>query len=326
MEETFHDDQKLLQTWIAELSKVYIDKEDILITVIASILADGHILIEDLPGSGKTLLAKAIAHSIALPDEHLSMIKNFRRIQGTPDLMPSDILGFSIYNPKEADFSFQPGPVFAHILLADELNRTTPRVQSALLECMAEKQISIESRTYQLDPLFLVLATQNPIDHEGVFPLPAAQLDRFHICLSPGFVEEKQELLLLQSREQYNANNVNPVISRDQLLQLRWKAQQQVLPNPLYQSIVTILRASRSQASDTMGLSTRAGQHFVSLLQAWMFLHGETTVLPHDFSRLARLCFLHRLDSQEAKGHLEKVIANETEALIQRAQKQWKGK
>src|SRR6184192_2773862 len=195
---------------IANMEKVIVGKRQPLVLALAAYLCEGHILLEDVPGVAKTMLARALARSVGC---------TFKRIQCTPDLLPTDVTGVSVYNQKTAEFEFRPGPIFAQIVLADEINRATPRTQSALLEAMAERRVSVDGQTYVLKPPFLVLATQNPIDHEGTFPLPEAQLDRFLIRLSIGYPSIEEEGKMLQRLQRsHPIDDLQPVVSAGEFL------------------------------------------------------------------------------------------------------------
>lgn len=251
-----------------------------------ALLAGGHVIIEDVPGVGKTLLAKSLASSIQ---------GAFKRIQCTPDLLPSDISGVSVFDQKEGTFKFVPGPIFTNIMLTDEINRATPRTQSALLEAMEENQVTTDGTTRRLPNLFFVMATQNPIEQHGTFPLPEAQLDRFMICLSLGYPNPKEEGQIIKKTLQEGGFSVEPVLTIDDLLAARMMVRQVFLHDLLVDYIVEIVNATRRHPSIVLGVSPRGSQLLMKASQAAAFLAGRSFVKPEDIKQLAPSVFGHRI-------------------------------
>ena len=272
---------------LGELSKVVFGKRPKLELVLCCLLADGHLLLEDVPGTAKTLLAKALARALG---------GNFRRLQCTPDLLPGDVTGSSIFNQKSGDFEFRPGPVFTQILLADEINRATPRAQAALLECMAEGQVSVDNRTYLLPRPFFVIATQNPVEHEGTFALPEAQLDRFLMRLSLGYPGLDAELEMLARGETSDPlEQVQPVLPLERLLQLRETARQVHVHDEVRKYIVQLVAATRTSKDFALGAGPRATKGLFRAAQVAAAMNGRTFVMPDDVKRLFPSVLYHRV-------------------------------
>jgi MoxR-like ATPase len=254
---------------------------------VVALLAGGHILLEDAPGLGKTSLARALSKSLGC---------RFVRMQFTPDLLPSDILGSSVYRPATGDFEFRPGPIFTNILLADEINRTTPRNQSALLEAMSERQVSIEGLTHQLQEPFLVIATQNPYEFEGTYPLPENQLDRFMMCLSVGYPDRKAELEILQRhRSGQPVDSLSAVTNADEVLELQKLVQAVNVENSLAEYMLELTTRTRSHAELTLGVSTRGALTLYRAAQAIAFVEGRNYVIPDDIKQVAIPVLAHRV-------------------------------
>lgn len=271
----------------ANVEQVIVGKRDVIELMLATLLCHGHLLIEDVPGIGKTTLAKAVARSLGC---------TFRRIQCTPDLMPSDILGINYYNQKSGDFEFRPGPVFAQVLLADEVNRATPRTQSALLEAMEERQVTLDGVTMPLPRPFLVLATQNPIELEGTFPLPEAQLDRFLLRLRLGYPDAEEEERILQRFEADNPlDDLQPVLTAGDLLVLQRIATTVHCDDSLRDYIVALVHASRAHPAVELGGSPRASLGLYRASRALAALRGRDYVLPDDVKYLVPFVLGHRL-------------------------------
>jgi MoxR-like ATPase len=259
-------------------------------------MADGHVLLEDFPGSGKTTLAKALGESIT-PIESGQKLASFRRVQFTPDLLPSDITGVSIFTPETGRFHFQPGPLFAYVLLADEINRTSPKVQAAMLEAMAEKQVTADNLTHPLDDLFFVIATQNPRDQVGTFPLPVAQLDRFLFKIVMAHIDRESELEVLKSYKARRSESDLAKVSRDEVLGARYAIDQQVHLAPEVKScLVDIATALRGSPKVAQGVSTRSLVLALPALQAAALMNGRDYVLAEDVEWLAPHIFRHRIE------------------------------
>jgi MoxR-like ATPase len=269
------------------VEKVIVGKGDVVELVIVALLCEGHVLIEDIPGVGKTVLAKSIARSLGC---------SFHRIQCTPDLLPSDITGTYIFNQKTADFEFRPGPIMAQIVLTDEINRTTPRTQSALLEAMQERQITAEGETKLLPRPFMVLATQNPIEQEGTFPLPEAQLDRFLIKIKIGYPSaEDDKLILSRFRQDDPLEELKPVVSADELLQMQAACRNVHVAADVEDYIIRLVHATRAHASLQLGASPRAMLALYHTSQVIAALRGRAFVIPDDVKYLTVVTLSHRI-------------------------------
>lgn len=271
----------------ANVAKVIIGKAEALDLLLVALLCGGHALLEDVPGVGKTMLARALATSLDL---------SFRRLQCTPDLLPNDLLGVSIFRPNEGQFSFQPGPVFTNILLADEINRATPRTQSALLEAMGEGQVTVDGVTRQLERPFLVLATQNPVEFEGTFPLPEAQLDRFFVEVSLGYPDQEEELRMLRVLERaHPIDTLQSVVSGSELVPLQQQIWGVHVAEGLRSYLVELARATRQHSDLALGASPRATFALFRASQARAALNGRDFVIPDDLKALVRPVWQHRL-------------------------------
>lgn len=269
------------------VEKVIIGKNSVVKNILKGILAGGHILIEDIPGIGKTTLVKALAKSLNL---------SYSRIQFTPDLLPSDILGVSIYNQKEMTFEFRKGPVFAHIVLADEINRTSPKTQAALLEAMEEHQVSEGGTIYPLVAPFFVMATQNPIEYEGTFNLPEAQLDRFMMRIRIGYPSLDDEVTILKRvREELPLNHIGPVADLSDVLRLQEMTRKINVADPIYQYIVNIVKETRESKLFTLGASPRASIALMRVSQATALMKGRDFVIPEDVKENVGMVLSHRL-------------------------------
>lgn len=283
VEEVYEKGNEILN----EVGKAIVGKREVLKLMLATILADGHILIEDLPGLAKTLMAKSFASALGV---------KFKRVQFTPDLLPSDILGVSVFNQKTLEFEFKKGPVFTNILLADEVNRAPPKTQSALLEAMQERQVTIEGKTYQLEKPFVVIATQNPIEQEGTYPLPEAQLDRFSFRILMDLPTPEEEIQILQLAETGNIDALpEPVITKGDLLQMR-EAVNRVYASPAIKEYIRdLVVATRTHPKIMYGASPRASITLLRGAKARAYLEGRTHVLPDDVKYIFMDATNHRV-------------------------------
>ncbi|WP_285769080.1 MoxR family ATPase [Peribacillus sp. SI8-4] len=276
-----------LEKVLGNIEKVMIGKREIAELSLVALLSGGHVLLEDVPGVGKTVMVRALAKSIGA---------SFKRIQFTPDLLPSDVTGVSIFNPKEQAFIFRPGPIMGHIILADEINRTSPKTQSALLEAMEEASVTIDGVTRELEKPFFVMATQNPIEYEGTYPLPEAQLDRFLLKMKMGYPSAAEEIEVLQ-RAQYMAplEELEPVITLAELKALQAEAKTVIVDDTIKGYIVELANRTRSHQAVYLGVSPRGSIALMKAAQAYALLQGRDYVLPDDVQYLAPFVFSHRL-------------------------------
>ncbi|MDR2757907.1 MAG: AAA family ATPase [Spirochaetaceae bacterium] len=291
---------------ISGAARIIRGKQEFLELFTAAVLAGGHILIEDNPGLGKTTVAKTFAKLIAAEDGDPLL---FKRIQFTPDLLPYDITGVDVFDPESRSFRFVPGPILANIVLADEINRTTPKVQSALLEVMAERQVTIGSATHRPPEPFFVIATQNPIESEGTFPLPAAQLDRFMMRLSLGYPDRDAELSILEDNPaEGELTSLAPHITLKDFLALRKEAADIFCHTTLKEAIADIVRDTRTHRSFLLGASPRAGLHFLKAAKALALVRGRAFVTDEDLTLLAVPVLGHRLKLRDPRAHGDKLI------------------
>lgn len=280
------DNKKALDI-LENLKKVIIGKDDVLEKVLIALLARGHLLIEDIPGVGKTTLVKALAKSMDL---------SYKRVQFTPDLMPSDIIGVSIYDKNTGAFSFKKGPIFNQIFLADEINRTSPKTQSSLLQAMEEGEVSTEESHYILEKPFMVLATQNPLEYQGTFPLPEAQLDRFLMRLSLGYPEKAYEIeILLNYQSIKNLNLIESVVSQEDILEMQLMVDDLIVHHDIVDYIVSISNATRNYKDLQLGASPRASIDLLKAAKAKAFLAGRDYVIPDDVKEMVTSVLGHRL-------------------------------
>ncbi len=271
-----------------EVERAVVGKRDVLELVLIGFLADGHVLLEDFPGLAKTLAARSFAQTLSM---------RFARIQFTPDLMPSDVTGSSIWNQRESDFEFRPGPIFTNLLLADEINRAPPKTQAALLEAMQERQVTIEGVTQPLEPPFLVIATQNPIEYEGTYPLPEAQLDRFLLRIGFGYPARDDEIEMLDRRidRQVDEIALEPVVDRETLLELQRAVEQVHIADSVRAYCVDVVAATRESQSTAVGASPRGSLALLKLSRCKAALAGRDFVLPDDVKAVAVPALAHRV-------------------------------
>lgn len=281
------DSKEQLINLYKNISKVIIGKHDQILLTIATLLSRGHLLIEDAPGLGKTMLARSLVQSLDL---------QFSRVQCTPDLLPSDITGVSIYNQKTSDFEFRRGPVFTNILLTDEVNRATPRTQSSLLECMAESQVTVDGETHAMADVFMVIATQNPVEYQGTYPLPEAQLDRFFMRLSLGYPNLDEEITIMEMQEDHHPiNDLESVLSAEGLLELQKKAKAVHIDDSVRRYIAQIVQATREHADVALGASPRGSLALMKASQAMALMAGKDYVDPQTVKKVAGAVLAHRL-------------------------------
>ena len=291
------------------VASVVLGKPEVIRLAIIALLADGHLLLEDVPGVGKTLLAKAVARSVDC---------TFRRIQFTPDLLPADLLGTSIFHQPTGEFRFMAGPLFAQVVLADEVNRATPRTQSALLEAMGERQVSLDGETRQLGPPFFVIATQNPYEFEGTYPLPESQLDRFLLRTNMGYPDRPAERdLLRQHREGEPVDNLKPVLNAAAVSQLQEQTRTVKVTDGIADYVLDIIEATRKRPEIALGASTRAAIGLYRAAQAAALIDGRDYVVPDDVKDLAVASLAHRLIAKSVSGSIDATAESVREVLKQ---------
>jgi MoxR-like ATPase len=288
-------------------------KPEVVQLSLVALLAGGHLLIEDVPGVGKTTLAQALARSFDC---------SFQRLQFTSDMLPSDIVGLEVYNQTRGEFDFKPGPIFANVILADEINRTTPKTQSALLEAMAEGHVTVEQDTYRLPQPFMVLATQNPVEHHGTYPLPESQLDRFMMRLKMGYPDAEDEKVILRQQSLNSPlEHVRPVMSGNDVLELQREVRAVAVDESLVDYLISIVRASRETEILNLGVSPRGSLALFHAAQAMAYIEGRDFVIPDDIKRLVVPIFAHRIivnsrfstglrRSDEAEAALKEILRN----------------
>ena len=277
------------------IEKVMVGKEEVTDLVLTSLIAGGHVLLEDVPGTGKTMLAKSLAKSLET---------SFGRVQFTPDLLPSDVTGLNYYNQKEGEFRFRKGPVFANIILADEINRATPRTQASLLECMEESQVTVDGETRKLAEPFFVIATQNPLETTGTFPLPEAQLDRFFMKLSMGLPEKDEEISIMKRfLSDMPYEKLEAVCSADKVLEARELSKQVYIHEILLAYIADIIQATRTRKNILSGVSPRGTLALVNAVRAYAWIKGRNYVVPEDIKLLAVPVLAHRLVLSRGYGN-----------------------
>ncbi len=276
-----------LDNLLNNLERVIRGKREALEWLLCCLAADGHALLEDIPGTGKTTLAKALA---------LSTGCEFRRVQFTPDLLPSDIVGSSILNSQDSTLQFNPGPVFTNVLLADEINRASPRTQSALLEAMGEQQVTVDGQTHSLELPFLCIATQNPVEFHGTYPLPEAQLDRFTVRLSLGYVSMEEERRILETQQSGSPlEELNAVVDATEILTIQRAVEQVAIEDTVMNYLLRLVTATREDVAVQLGVSTRGSLQLTRMVRAHALMQGRDYVLPEDVKRLAEPVLAHRL-------------------------------
>lgn len=310
------DELQKIDALINEVEKVILGKRDVIQLTVAALLAGGHVLFEDIPGVGKTMLVKSLAKAIQ---------SDYKRVQFTPDLLPNDILGVSIFNSENQQFEFRPGPIFTSVLLADEINRTTPRTQAALLEAMSENHVTIDNQTYALSPHFFVLATQNPIEYEGTYPLPEAQLDRFLFRLHIGYPAFQDELALLIGQRQQSLNQIQTILTSQEVTALKQMVDQVFVDNQVARYALQLVQASRNHNAIDLGISPRGGIAFLKGAKALALTEGRTYVTPQDLQRILPAVFGHRLllkggitASQESLSEIMKQMIQRVPVSVRR--------
>lgn len=295
LNEQVQQEALFLRDLLAEVNKIMVGQQTLVERVLIALLADGHILLEGVPGLAKTLLVKTMAQTVQV---------DFSRIQFTPDLLPSDLIGTQIYNPREGEFTIHQGPLFANLILADEINRAPAKVQSALLEAMQERQITIGGTTYHMDQLFLVLATQNPIEQEGTYPLPEAQVDRFMLKVLVDYPKPEEELLMLDRMTGAMLPSVNPVVTPKQILRAREIVRQVYVDDKIKRYVLNLVLATRELGSNGLsdlrpliafGASPRAGIYLILAAKAHAFIQGRGFVTPEDIKQIALDVLRHRV-------------------------------
>ena len=281
------DVQSIGQRIIENVEKVIVGKHDAVQLTVIALLCEGHLLIEDVPGTGKTMLAKSVSRSLGCV---------FRRIQFTPDMLPSDVTGVSVFNQKTREFEFRPGPVMAQVVLTDEINRATPKTQSALLEAMEERQVTVDGVTYPMKQPFLVLATQNPIEYEGTFPLPEAQLDRFMMRISLGYPDTDDEVTMLDSQQHtHPITRIVQVVSSDELIEAQTSIKDMYINDLVKEYIIRLVKATRKHPDVYLGASPRGSIALYRTGQARAAMMGRDFVTPDDVKALAMVTLAHRL-------------------------------
>ena len=310
---------ELLERLVAEVEKVFHGKQEVVQLAVASLLARGHLLFEDIPGVGKTTLAHALARTLGL---------GFRRIQFTSDLLPSDVLGVSVYDPRTAEFDVRPGPIFANVVLADEINRAPPRTQSGLLQAMQEGRVTLDDRTLVLPSPFMVMATQNPLEHHGTYPLPESQLDRFLMRLTIGYPGEEAEkqILLESAQSEPLLDSLEAVLTPAQVIHLQNEVESVRADDAIVDHLMEIVRATRNAVGFRMGVSPRGAIALFRAARAYALISGRRYLVPDDVRRLVVPCLAHRLlpagataatlDAHDQSAILLERIMEETEAPV----------
>jgi len=314
--------EQTFQRLRARLRSAVIGRDPVIDIVLIALVADGHVLLEDFPGSGKTTLAKALGEAIVDDRDEKGDVRSFRRIQFTPDLLPSDVTGTSIFSREDGQFHFRPGPIFAHVVLADEINRTSPKVQSALLEAMAEKQVTVDDATRALDEIFFVIATQNPLDLAGTYPLPVAQLDRFLFKIRMTHLEAAAEMEMLRSIEARRAGPRAEAVPRSAVLALRQQADGVFVHEAVHEALVDCAQRLRKDERSLQSVSTRSLVLAVPALKARALMKGRRHVQSEDLEALLPYVFAHRMEiagGVELEEVLREAMGPALEGLARRA-------
>lgn len=294
---------------IDNINEVMIGKENVAVLSLAALLAEGHVLLEDVPGVGKTMLVRTLAKS---------MDCDFKRIQFTPDLLPSDVTGVSIYNPKTMEFEFRGGPILGHIVLADEINRTSPKTQSALLEGMEEKSVTVDGQTIRLSEPFFVMATQNPIEYEGTYPLPEAQLDRFILKLNMGYPTMGEELELLARTDRVHPiDMIEAVMSKEELTAIQEEVKEVYMDQTIHEYIIRLATSSREHPDIFLGASPRASIALMKVAKAYAYINGRDYVVPDDVKYLTPFVFGHRMILHAEAQYEGKTSEDVTRAIVE---------
>lgn len=302
--------QETVEKLRRNLASVFFGKPQVIEQVLVALFAQGNLLLEDVPGVGKTTLAKALACSIDA---------TFHRLQFTPDLLPTDILGGSLFNPRSGEFSFRRGPIFCNVLLADEINRASPRTQAALLEAMTEQQVTVEGRTYPLEPPFVVLATQNPVEYHGTYPLPEAQLDRFIMQLSLGYPDRTTEVdILFDQQQSHPLSRIRPVVSQEEVVALQQAVREVGVERSVADYAVALVSATREEEGLRLGASPRASLMLFRAAQALALIRGRDFVVPDDIRELALPVLVHRVVPDARTGYGNGGRAELLQALVER--------
>ena len=286
------------------IQQVIIGKEETIDQLLVALISSGHVLLEDVPGTGKTLLAKTMAKSLSC---------TYNRIQFTPDLLPSDVTGINFYSQKVGEFEFRPGPIFSNIMLADEINRATPRTQSSLLECMEERQVTIDGETHSLERPFMVIATQNPLESQGTFPLPEAQLDRFLLKVNLGYPSKEEGIDILKRFKTMNPfDDIQPVASRDDIIQAQNIYSQVFVSDDMLNYIMDLIEATRTHEHIELGVSPRGSQALLKAVQVYAVLKGRDFAIPDDVKAMVKPVLGHRL----VLARRMKVGENKTDQIL----------
>lgn len=295
---------------IENINQVMIGKEEVAVLSLAALLAEGHVLLEDVPGVGKTMLVRTLAKSLDC---------EFKRIQFTPDLLPSDVTGVSIYNPRTLEFEFRGGPILGNIVLADEVNRTSPKTQSSLLEGMEEKNVTVDGNTVKLKEPFFVMATQNPIEYEGTYPLPEAQLDRFILKLKMGYPSTEEELEMLERTSvNHPIETINSVLSKEELLTIQKEVKQVYIDQSIQKYIIELVKATRNHSDIFLGASPRGSIALMKVSKAYAYIHGRDYVIPDDIKFMCRYVLSHRIilksevqyEGKKAEEIIDSIVEN----------------